>query len=272
MALWNVEYNDGIAVASYVNPPMNYMIADGMNELKDLIEEWRDPSVRVVILTGGLPDRFITHYSVEELVESARDKAMMMNIGRAWLHHHNGTLTNLEHLPKPVIAAMTGSTMGGGFETSLSCDIRIGQAGDYRYGLPEVTLGILPGGCGTQRLSRLIGAGRAIDFILRGRICRPEEALSMNIIHEVAADAKTRALEIATDMLGLSAVAIAETKRAVYEGSEVHMQGGLEIEGDAFIHTMLTDEAVAIMEEYVAQSYEDRIAWLERKKGLLHPR
>jgi hypothetical protein len=67
-------------------------------------------------------------------------------------------------------------------------------------------------------------------------------------------------------------VAIAETKRAVYEGSEIHLQGGLEIEGDAFIHTMLTDEAVATMEEYVAQDYADRIAWLERKKGLLHPR
>ena len=94
----------------------------------------------------------------------------------------------------------------------------------------------------------------------------------MGIIHEVAADAKARAIEIANEMVGLSAVAIAEIKRAVYEGSEVHLQGGLEIEGDAFIHTMITDEAVAIMEEYVAQDFDDRVAWLERKKGLLHPR
>ncbi len=272
MSLWQVETTGGIAVASYLNPPMNYMTADGMGELKSLIDEWRDPAVRVVVLTGGAPNRFITHYSVEELVASAKDRALMMNMGRSWLHHHNATLTNLEHLPKPVIAAMTGSTMGGGFETSLSCDIRIGQHGDYRYGLPEVTLGILPGGCGTQRLSRLIGAGRAIDFILRGRICRPTEALAMGIIHEVAVDAKARALEIAKEMCGLSAVAIAETKRAVYEGSEIHLQGGLEIEGDAFIHTMLTDEAVSIMEEYVALPHDERIGWLERKKGLLHPR
>jgi enoyl-CoA hydratase/carnithine racemase len=94
----------------------------------------------------------------------------------------------------------------------------------------------------------------------------------MGIIHEVAADAKARAIEIANDMVGLSAVAIAEIKRAVYEGSEVHLQGGLEIEGDAFIHTMITDEALATMEEYAALDYADRIAWLERKKGLLHPR
>lgn len=272
MALWQVENRHGIVIASYCNPPMNYMTAQGMNELRDLVETWRDPAVRVVILTGGVPNRFITHYSVEELVESARNRPLMMNMGRAWLHHHNATLTNLRDLPKPVIAAMSGSTMGGGFETSLSCDIRIAQAGDFRYGLPEVTLGILPGGCGTQRLSRLIGAGRAIDFILRGRICRPEEALAMGIVHEVAADAKARALEMAAALCLLAPAAIAETKRAVYEGSEIHLQGGLEIEGDAFIHTMLTDEAVTIMEEYVAQPLEERVTWLERHRALWHPR
>jgi len=77
---------------------------------------------------------------------------------------------------------------------------------------------------------------------------------------------------MAEAMLHLSPVAIAETKRAVYEGSEVHLQGGLEIEGDAFIHTMLTDEAVAIMEEYVAQPFEERVRWLERTQALHHPR
>jgi enoyl-CoA hydratase len=243
-----------------------------MQELREIIETWRAPDVRAVILTGGLPNRFITHYSVEELLQIARNRPLMMNMGRAWLHHHNATLTNLRDLPKPVIAAMSGSTMGGGFETSLSCDIRIAQKGDFRYGLPEVTLGILPGGCGTQRLSRLIGAGRAIDFILRGRICKPEEALALGIVHEIADDALARAIEIAEAMCHLSPVAIAETKRAVYEGSEVHLQGGLEIEGDAFIHTMLTDEAVAIMEEYVAQPFEERVRWLERTRALLHPR
>lgn len=272
MSMWQVEINDGIAVAGYVNPPMNYMTADGMTELKDLIEGWRDPGVRVVILTGGVPDRFITHYSVEELVESARDRELMLNVGRSWLHHHNATLTNLRNLPKPVIAAMTGSTMGGGFETSLSCDIRIAQRGDFRYGLPEVTLGILPGGCGTQRLSRLIGAGKAIDFILRGRICRPEEALELGLVHELADDAKARALEIAAELTTLSATAMAEVKRAVYEGAEVHLNAGLEIEGDAFIHTMITDDAVEIMQEYVDTPLDQRIAWLERKTGLLPPR
>ncbi len=272
MSLWKVEIDDGVALAQYVNPPMNYMLAAGMVELGQLIETWRDTAIRAVVLTGGVPDRFITHYSVEELVASARDKAMLHNVGRAWLHQHNWTLTKLRDLPKPVIAAMSGSAMGGGFETSLCCDIRIGQAGDFRYGLPEVTLGILPGGCGTQRLSRLLGPGKAVDFILRGRICKPDEALAIGLIHEVAKDARARGLAIAHEMRSLSAVAIAEAKRAIYEGSEVHLQAGLEIEGDAFIHTMVTDEAVAIMDEYVALPFDQRTAWLERKKALLHPR
>jgi enoyl-CoA hydratase/carnithine racemase len=92
------------------------------------------------------------------------------------------------------------------------------------------------------------------------------------LVHELADDARARALEIAAELTTLSAAAMAETKRAVYEGSEVHLQGGLEIEGDAFIHTMITDDAVNIMQEYVDTPLDQRIAWLERKKGLLHLR
>src|SRR6185503_2125959 len=95
---------------------------------------------------------------------------------------------------------MNGNTMGGGFELSLSCDIRIGQKGDHRYGLPEVRLGILPGGSGTQRLPRLIGAGRAIEFILRSRVVKPEVALSMGLIHELVDDAVARAKEVAAEV------------------------------------------------------------------------
>src|SRR6185503_4599045 len=101
---------------------------------------------------------------------------------------------------------MNGDTMGGGFELSLSCDIRIGQKGDHRFGLPEVKLGILPGGSGTQRLSRLIGAGRAIEFILRARVVRPEDALALGLVHEVADDALARARTVAGEIAALPPV------------------------------------------------------------------
>jgi enoyl-CoA hydratase len=272
MALWSVESDGGVVVASYHNPPMNYFCAEGTQELGALIPKWRSPEVRAVILTGGIEGRFITHYSVEELLGLAEDSATMRTIGTTLNRGYHEMLRTLRDLPKPVIAAMNGDTMGGGFELSLSCDIRIAAAGDHRFGLPEVSLGILPGGCGTQRLSRLIGAGRAIDFILRGRICRPEEALALDIVHEVAPDAAKRARELAAELVSLSPLALAEIKRAVYQGSEVHLEGGLEIEGDAFLQTMLSQAAVETMREYVALPFEARRDWLERRPALVHPR
>jgi enoyl-CoA hydratase len=172
-------------------------------------------------------------------------------------------LSSLRDLPKPVIVAMNGDAMGGGFELCLSCDIRIAQRGDHRFGLPEVKLGILPGGSGTQRLSRLIGAGRAIDLILRSRVVRPEEALALGLVHELADDALARAREIAREMAALPPIAIARAKHAVYLGSDAHLQAGLDIEGSAFLETMLSDDALAAMKAYVALPFEQRRAWIE---------
>jgi enoyl-CoA hydratase len=273
VGLWKVEpLEGGVVAATYTNPPMNYFCAEGTQELGALIEGWRAPDVRAVVLTGGMPGRFITHYSVEELATLASDRERMGAIGTALNHGYHELLQSLRDLPKPVIAAMNGDTMGGGFELSLSCDIRIAQAGDHRYGLPEVTLGILPGGSGTQRLARILGAGRAIDFILRGRICRPEEALAFGIVHEVAADARVRACELARALARHSAIAVAEIKRAVYQGSEMHIAGGLQIEGEAFMATMFSDEGLETMRRYVALPNAERRDWLERDAALHHPR
>ncbi len=275
MPLWTVERDadqPGVVVASYANPPMSYFCAEGTNELRELSSSWRSGDVRAVVLCGGIEGRFITHYSVEELLTLADDRELMRSIGTSLNHGYHELLKAVRDLPKPVIAALNGDTMGGGFELSLSCDLRIGQRGDFRYGLPEALLGILPGGSGTQRLSRLLGAGRAIDFILRGRVCDPDEALAFGLVHEVADDARARAVEIARELAQLSPVAMAEIKRSVYQGSEVHLAGGLEIEGHAFLETMLSDEAVAAMREYVALPFEKRRDWIERRTALRHPR
>jgi len=270
--LWSVEdAGRGVVVATYTNPPMNYFCAEGTQELGALIRLWADPAVRAVVLTGGLPGKFITHYSVEELAQLASNKPAMKALGRGLNHGYHELLGGLRDLPKPVIVAMNGDTMGGGFELSLSCDIRIAASGDHRIGLPEVTLGILPGGSGTQRLARLLGASRAIDFLLRGRICRPEEALAFGIVHEVAPDALARAKALAAELAELSPVAVAEIKRAVYQGSELHLEAGLVIEAEAFVATMLSDEGLAEMNAYVALPLEQRRAWLERRRALAHP-
>lgn len=273
MTLWKVERDAaGVAVATYTNPPMNYFCAQGTQELGALIQTWADPAVRAVVLTGGMPGKFITHYSVEELAALAADHGTMRALGLGLNHGYHELLRSLRDLPKPIVVAMNGDTMGGGFELSLSCDIRIASAGDHRIGLPEVTLGILPGGSGTQRLSRLLGAGRAIDFILRGRICRPEEALQIGLVHEVAPDSLARARALAADLAQLSPVAIAEIKRAVYRGSDAPLDAGLALESESFMATMFSAEGLATMREYVSLPLEKRRDWLERRTALLHPR
>src|SRR5713226_10057037 len=214
---------------------MNYFCADGAAELGALIETWREPAIKAVVLAGGMPGRFITHYSVEELLSYAEDRAAMRQAGTALNDGYHALLLSLRNLPKPVIVAMNGDAMGGGFELCLACDIRIAERGDFRYGLPEVKLGILPGGSGTQRLSRLLGPGRAIEFVLRARVVPPDEALALGLVHELTDDALPRARELADEMAALPPIAVARAKHAVYTGSDTHLSAGLDIEGSAFL-------------------------------------
>src|SRR5260370_21952999 len=176
MTLWTCTIEANVATAVYRNPPMNYFCADGASELGALIENCREPAIKVVVLAGGMPGRFITHYSVEELLSYAEDRTAMRQAGTALNDGYHALLLKLHTLPKPVIVAMNGDAMGGGFELCLACDIRIAERGDFLYGLPEVKLGILPGGIGTHLLSRLICVGRSVEFCLRVRVCDPAAA------------------------------------------------------------------------------------------------
>ena len=185
MPCWNVEERDGIVVAAHNNPPMNYLVSEGTAELADLVESWRRPEVRVVVITGAPKDKYITHYSVEELVKLGDDPHRLRQLARGLVFGYHTLLRSLAYLDKPVIAAMNGDTMGAGLELSLNCDIRIAQRGDFRIGFPEVALGILTG-TGSQLLARMIGVGRALDFLLRSRTVSPEGALELGIVNELA--------------------------------------------------------------------------------------
>jgi enoyl-CoA hydratase/carnithine racemase len=266
MDFWDVERGeDGVVVASYTNAPMNYFVGDGAAELGALIPTWRDPSVRVVILTGGPPDQYLTHYSVEELAALAKDREGMRTLGTDLNDGYHALVQDLSDLEKPVIAAMSGDTMGGGLELSLGCDIRIAQRGDFSIGFPEVSLAIIPGGGGTQRLPRIIGAAPALDFILRSRIVSPEKALELGLVSELADDAKARALEVAGSLARQSPVALAAAKRAVLRGASLPLSEGLRVEADAFLTTMLSEEGAAAMDDYASTPHEERGTWIRSR-------
>ena len=264
MALWHTEQENGVVIATYNNPPMNYFCGEGAEELAALIESWADPDVRAVVLTGGVAGKFITHYSVEELHALASDREAMRAVGTSLTVAYHGLLKALEDLPKPVVVAMNGDAMGGGFELCLSCDIRIAGSGDHRFGLPEVKFGIMPGGSGTQRLSRLIGEGRAIEFILRGRVVPPALALELGLVHEVADDALARAKTVAAELVQQPPLAMARIKHAVYRGSDTHLEAGLAIEDADFLQTMLSDDGLAAMQAYIDVPLDKRREWIEQ--------
>jgi enoyl-CoA hydratase/carnithine racemase len=264
MSLWETDQrDDGVVVAAYRNDPMNYLTGQAAEELGGLMAEWQDPGVRAVVLCGAVPGRFITHYSVEELLALAEDREALPEVWPAMSAGFQALLAGPSALPKPVIVAMTGDTMGGGLELSLACDIRVAEAGPYRIGFLETKLGIIPGGGGTQRLARMLGAAAAVEIVMRGRVFTPEQACARGIVHEVAADARTRAVEIASELAALSPVAVAQAKRAVYDGVELPLAAGLAIEADAFLATMVSDEGVAAMRSYVETPLDERRAFAE---------
>jgi enoyl-CoA hydratase len=264
MKCWQVERHDRWVLARHDNPPMNYLTARGAAELGELIDEWADPSIRAVVLAGAVPGRFITHYSVEQLLKLSRDREQLRATGPQLTADYHALLQHLNDLPKPVIAAMNGDTMGGGFEIALASDIRIGENGDYRYGLPEVRLGILPGGTGTQRLSRLVGTGSAIEFILRGRIVAPARALELGLVHELSDDAVAHAVEVAEELVRMPPLSMAQVKSAVYRGSEMPLPEGLRHENECSLVVRMSNDAVQAMQTYVDLPFEARRDWLER--------
>jgi enoyl-CoA hydratase/carnithine racemase len=262
-SLWDVRQTDGgVVVAAYTNAPMNYFVGEGAEELGALIPTWRAPEVRAVVLTGGPADQYLTHYSVEELGALADDRAATSALGTDLNDGYHALVQDLSDLEKPVVAGMSGDTMGGGLELSLGADIRIAQRGDFSIGFPEISLGIMPGGGGTQRLPRIIGAGPALDFILRSRIVSPEQALALGLVSEVADDASARAIEVAEALAERSPVALAAVKRAVLRGASLPLSEGLRIEADCFHATMLSDEGAATMNEYVETPHEERRAFV----------
>lgn len=260
MSYWTLEHQGSIATASYENLPMNYLVDEAVEELIALTEDLSLPDTRVLILTGKPKGLFVTHFSVEALSETAEKKAagQANDSGEKVARGFHAMTAALTNLPIPVICAMTGSTMGGGLELALACDIRIAELGPYTFGLPEARVGILPGGGGTQRLARLLGKAEALNMILRGMVVGPQEASAKGIVHEVVEDAKVRAREIAEEMAALSPVSLREIKRAIHQGMEVSLDEGLEIERDAFQITMASEEAREAMKAFAAIPMELR--------------
>ena len=260
MKYFSVERHDRVEVWTYRNPPMNYFIGPGAMELQELIGRAEaDTELRGIIITGGIEGKFITHYSVDELAAMAADPAECARVFPEMETGFHRMLDRIMLMPKPVIAAINGDCMGGGYELSLACDFRLAADGPYQIGLPEAVLGILPGGGGTQRLPRLIGRGRALEVMLFGNVYAPREAERMGMVNRVLAPETLMsfALGWARTLAQRPPRSIAAIKRAVYLGADLPLAEGLYIERAEMRDVMCTDDARTIMNAYNAEVAKD---------------
>ncbi len=265
MAQLSVEREGAVAVVTITNPPMGYMDAGTVPELDAVTRELEtDDGVRAVVLTGGLPGVFIRHYSVVELEglsRRLREQGVKVDIeSRVPERDLDVVFRRIETMPKPVIAAINGLAMGGGFELTLACDIRVAEEGDYEVGLPEIKLGILPGAGGTQKLARLVGMPRALEMAMRGRTVSPKEAFDLGIVQELTPPgaALTRAKAMADEMSRLPARAAGHIKRLVRGTPETPLADGLALERTLFLDLLVSDEGLERMSKMNAENLDIR--------------
>ena len=225
------EKRNGIAYVTLNRPKvLNALNTPTWKDLRTAFEDARDDAaVRGVILTGAGDKAFIAGADIGELAHaSAIDAERSSRVGQ-------DVLDLVENLGKPVIAAINGFALGGGCETAMACTIRIAVE-NAKFGQPEVKLGLLPGGGGTQRLPRLVGKGRALQLILSGGMISAQEAWRIGLVNEVvpAADLIPRAEAILKEIAANAPVAVKYSLEAVNKGMDTTQSEGFALEASYF--------------------------------------
>ena len=236
--------DDGVAVITLDHPKVNALSVELLRQLHAAVELLAADLPGAVVVTGG-PKIFAAGAQIDEFGGPA--EAALIT---AAFHH---ALDALAALPRFVIAAVSGYALGGGCELALACDYRI--AGERAvFGQPEILLGIIPGGGGTQRLARTVGVSRAKELCLTGRQVRAEEALRIGLADEVVPgdELEARALALAAEVAKGALVAQGLTKQAIDEGISLPLERGLAIEQELFEQVFHSDDAALGVASFLA--------------------
>ena len=245
--------DNGVAIITLNDPPANTYSYEMMQQLDRAILDARmDDSVQVIVITGN-GDKFFC---------SGADIQMLANVTPAFKYyfclHANETLNRLEQTPKLVIAAINGHCVGGGLEIALAADIRIARRAGGKMGLPEVSLGVLPGTGGTQRLVRVVGKSRAIELMATGDLFAFEVGREMGLIDRLMiADTGESLLEQVLEYArqftapAKASMAVGRIKRSVQTGSELPFESALALERELQQQLFQSEDAKEGLDAYV---------------------
>jgi enoyl-CoA hydratase/carnithine racemase len=227
--------NDGVALVTLDNPKVNALSRELLGQLEAAARALAADPPGSVVVTGG--DRiFAAGADIAEFGGPEEARSVGGGFRRA--------LDAVASIPRCVIAAISGFALGGGCELALACDLRVASE-RAKLGQPEILLGIIPGGGGTQRLARLVGPARAKDLVLTGRQVAADEALRIGLVDEVVAhdELHGRALALAAELAHGAVVAQSFAKRAIDRGLERPLDAGLALEQDLFAEVFATEDA-----------------------------
>jgi enoyl-CoA hydratase len=240
----SVDREEQVAVVTLDRPPLNALNEELVVGLAAATEELAgDESVRAVVLRSAVEGVFMAGADLLEFEEIAAEPRHALAV--------QDVFNTFAELPQPTVAAINGHALGGGLELALACDFRfLARAEGALLGLPEVRLGLLPGAGGTQRLTRLIGAARATELIMKGLQLSPQEAADAGIVHFLVepAELDERARDYAVRLARQAPVALRGIKRAIRAAGTPE---GFEVEREAFREVLGTEDARAGVQAFL---------------------
>ncbi|PLS18625.1 enoyl-CoA hydratase [Bacillus sp. M6-12] len=241
------EIENKVAVVTVNRPPVNPLNTQVFRELSMLFDELEaNEDVRAIVLTGSGERAFVAGADINE----------MAGLDLVGINKMNKTsrkvFTKIENVTKPVIAALNGMALGGGLELALACDMRI-SSDKAKFGFPEVGLGIIPGGGGTQRLQKIVGQGVAKELLYFGEMFNAQRALDLHIVNKVvpAGEVLEEAKEWAGKLAQKPPVALQMVKTAVNAGSNTDLESGLIIESTCFANAFSTEDRKEGLQAFV---------------------
>jgi enoyl-CoA hydratase/carnithine racemase len=240
---------DGVALIHLNRPPANSYNRAFLDDLNAAVDEVRwDGALRGAVLVSDLAPRFFSAGADVTNFASSTQQERVMTV----LHAHE-ILLKIEHTPKVFVAAISGHALGGGLEIALACDLRFAAEGEYRLGLPEVSLGLLPGNGGTQRLQRLIGRTRALDMMLTGQPVGPMRALELGMVDRVVAPGTLieEAVDYVAKLASGPSLAVGNIKVATRIGADLPLEGALALEREAVWRLFMSEDAAEGLNAFV---------------------